>query len=243
MPTAKARVKSAGGEWSWLCPALMVQRLASSVRRKQSCNSITSRLAAGLPESLPRNFADMVRTSISLAALIAALASQPALAADVAADANVDAATAADASAGSADSAGTDKHEESVVVTGSRKKTDVLGGVTALEPEELAHDLKPSLGDTLADLPGVSSSSFGPSSSRPILRGEQGERAPVLVDGISSLDLSASDPDHAVTINPLTAERIEVLHGPGALAYAPSAVGGVVNVIDTRIPRTLPPHM
>ena len=133
-----------------------------------------------------------------------------------------------------------DEDDEAIVVTGANRSTDVLGGISVLEPEELAHDLKPSLGDTLSDLPGVSASSFGPSSSRPILRGEQGERAPVLVDGISSLDLSSSDPDHAVTINPLTAERIEVLHGPGALLYAPSAIGGVVNVIDGRIPRTVP---
>jgi iron complex outermembrane receptor protein len=132
-------------------------------------------------------------------------------------------------------------NDQAIIVTGSKRPAgDVLGSVSVLDEEELAHDLKPSLGDTLADLPGVSATSFGPSSSRPILRGEQGERAPVLIDGISSLDLSASDPDHAVTINPLTAQRIEVLHGPGVLAYAPSAIGGVVNVIDTRIPRSLP---
>ena len=131
--------------------------------------------------------------------------------------------------------------DQAIVITGTKRHAgDVLGNVSVLDKEELAHDLKPSLGDTLADLPGGSATSFGPSSSRPILRGEQGERAPVLVDGISSLDLSASDPDHAVTINPLTAQRIEVLHGPGAIAYAPSAIGGVVNVIDTRIPRTVP---
>src|SRR5205814_3010882 len=62
----------------------------------------------------------------------------------------------------------------------------------------------------------------------------------ILIDGISSLDLSSSDPDHAVTINPLTAQRIEVLHGPGALIYTPSAIGGVVNVTDSRIPRSAP---
>jgi iron complex outermembrane receptor protein len=131
--------------------------------------------------------------------------------------------------------------DEAIVVTGSRRKTpDVLGGVKVLDTEEMAHDLTPSLGDTLKDLPGVSSTSFGPSSSRPILRGEAGDRAPVLIDGISTLDLSSSDPDHAVSINPLTAQRIEVLHGPGALLYTPSAVGGVVNVTDSRIPRSLP---
>ena len=62
----------------------------------------------------------------------------------------------------------------------------------------------------------------------------------MLVDGIGSLDLSASDPDHAVAINPLTAERIEVLRGPSALLFGSSAIGGVVNVLDTRIPRTMP---
>ena len=131
--------------------------------------------------------------------------------------------------------------DQAIVITGTKRPAgDVLGNVSVVDTEELTHDLKPSLGDTLSDMPGVSSTSFGPSASRPILRGEQGERAPVLIDGISSLDLSATDPDHAVTINPLTAERIEVLHGPGALLYSSSAIGGVVNVIDTRIPRHLP---
>src|SRR5205085_532029 len=131
--------------------------------------------------------------------------------------------------------------DEAIVVTGvSRAAGDVLGGVSVLDEEELAHDMKPSLGDTLADLPGVSASSFGPSASRPILRGEQGERVRVLVDGIGSLDLSSTDPDHAVTINPLTAQRIEVLRGPGALMFGSSAIGGVVNVIDSRIPRSMP---
>jgi iron complex outermembrane receptor protein len=112
--------------------------------------------------------------------------------------------------------------------------------VTILDEEKLTHDVRPSIGETLASQPGVSSSSFGPTASRPILRGLSGERVRVLVDGIGSLDLSASDPDHAVAINPLTAERIEVLRGPSALLFGSSAIGGVVNVIDTRIPRRVP---
>jgi iron complex outermembrane receptor protein len=131
--------------------------------------------------------------------------------------------------------------DQAIIVTGVKRAAgDVLGGVSVLDKEELTRDLKPSLGDTLADLPGVSASSFGPTASRPILRGEQGERVRILVDGIGSLDLSSSDPDHAVTINPLTAERIEVLRGPSALLFGSSAIGGVVNVIDTRIPRRVP---
>lgn len=131
--------------------------------------------------------------------------------------------------------------DQAIVITGVRRSAgDVLGGVSVMTKEELTHDVRPSIGETLAQQPGVSASSFGPTASRPILRGLQGERVRILVDGIGSLDLSASDPDHAVAINPLTAEQIEVLRGPSALLFGSSAIGGVVNVIDTRIPRRVP---
>ena len=60
-----------------------------------------------------------------------------------------------------------------------RSSADVLGNISVLDKEELAHDIRPSLGDSLTDLPGVSASSFGPTASRPILRGQSGERAAV----------------------------------------------------------------
>ena len=141
---------------------------------------------------------------------------------------------------GSAEAAHPDS-DQAIVVTGVRRTAgDVLGGISVLDQEALTHEVRPSIGETLASQPGVSSSSFGPVASRPILRGLSGERVRILVDGIGSLDLSSSDPDHAVAINPLTAERIEVLRGPSALLFGSSAIGGVVNVIDTRIPRHLP---
>ena len=131
--------------------------------------------------------------------------------------------------------------DQTIVVTGVRRSAgDVLGGVTVLDEEKLTHDVRPSIGETLASQPGVTASSFGPTASRPILRGLSGERVRILTDGIGTLDLSSSDPDHQVTINPLTAERIEVLRGPSALLFGSSAIGGVVNVIDTRIPRSVP---
>lgn len=131
--------------------------------------------------------------------------------------------------------------DSAIVVTGVRRAAgDILGGVSVVDKEELTHDVRPSIGETLKDQPGVTTSSFGPVASRPILRGLSGERVRILVDGIGSLDLSSSDPDHAVAINPLTAERIEVLRGPSALLFGSSAIGGVVNVIDTRIPRRVP---
>jgi iron complex outermembrane receptor protein len=130
---------------------------------------------------------------------------------------------------------------ETIIVTGVRRDVnDVLGGVSVLGGAELANAIRPSIGETLAKQPGVSATSFGPAASRPILRGLGGDRIRILTDGIGSLDLSASSADHAVAINPLTADRIEILRGPSALLFGSAAIGGVVNVIDSRIPRRDP---
>lgn len=136
----------------------------------------------------------------------------------------------------------TGNHGDEIVVTGllNQSEKDVLSGTSIVSGEELTRDLRPSIGETLARQPGVSATSFGPTASRPILRGFQGERVRVLTDGIGSIDVSNTSVDHAVVINPLLAERVEVLRGPASLLYGSSAIGGVVNVIDTRIPRTVP---
>ncbi|MEO7602186.1 MAG: TonB-dependent receptor [Sphingomicrobium sp.] len=144
---------------------------------------------------------------------------------------------------GDAATAHADTHDqnEAIVVTGVRRRAqDVLGGLSVLDEAELKRALRPSIGETLAQLPGVSATSFGPIASAPVLRGLSGDRVRVLTDGIGTLDLSSAGPDHAISINPLTAERIEVLRGPAALLFGSSAIGGVVNVIDARIPRRLP---
>jgi iron complex outermembrane receptor protein len=129
-----------------------------------------------------------------------------------------------------------------VVVTAplARTREDVIAGISVIGGADLARDRRPTVADTLLHLPGVSASSFGPSASRPILRGLQGARVRVLTDGVGSFDVSNTSVDHAVIINPLLAERIEVVRGPSALLYGSEAIGGVVNVIDTRIPRTVP---
>jgi len=132
-------------------------------------------------------------------------------------------------------------HDEVIVVTGSTRPVgDTLGGVSVLSGDLLAEELKPSIGETLASQPGVSASGIGPAAARPVLRGLSGERVRLLTDGLGSIDLSSSSADHAVAINPLTAERIEVLRGPAALQFGSSAIGGVVNVLDGRIPRRRP---
>ena len=134
-----------------------------------------------------------------------------------------------------------DENGQQIVVTGFRRnREDVLSGTSVVSGVELVRDLRPTLGETLARQPGVSATSFGPNASRPVLRGFSGERVRVLTDGIGSLDVSSSSADHAVAINPLTAERMEVLRGPAALLFGSAAIGGVVNVIDARIPRRVP---
>lgn len=128
--------------------------------------------------------------------------------------------------------------DRDIVVTGAVQvsRKDVLSGVAVLRGEELTAALRASVGDTLAHTPGVSATSFGPSASRPVLRGLQGERVRVLSNGIGSIDVSNTSADHAPAINPLLAHRIEVLRGPQSLQYGSAAIGGVVNVIDHRIP-------
>lgn len=137
-----------------------------------------------------------------------------------------------------------DFHEQepqNIVVTADYVRTlNILAGTQTLSGDELVRDLRPQIGDTLVRLPGVSATSFTPGASRPVLRGFQGERVRVLTDGIGSIDVSNTSADHAVTIDPLTAERIEVLHGPAVLLFGSQAIGGAVNVLDKRIPRRVP---
>lgn len=132
--------------------------------------------------------------------------------------------------------------DEEIVVTAMRRasRSDSVSGVAIVQAEELAAKARPSIGESLTHTPGVSATSFGPNASRPVLRGLQGERVRVLSNGIGSIDVSNTSVDHAPVVNPLLAYRIEVLRGPQSLLYGSSASGGVVNVIDRRIPTAMP---
>ena len=120
------------------------------------------------------------------------------------------------------------------------EQLDVLAGTSVFEAADIQRNLDGQVGEVLAKLPGVSATSFSPGASRPILRGFQGERVRVLIHGLGTSDVSNTSVDHATTIDPLTAERIEVLRGPAVLLYGSQAIGGAVNVIDKRIPSRRP---
>ena len=152
--------------------------------------------------------------------------------------------TAPDEGAPPAGSPASTRHQpiadDIVVTANARSRADLLSSVSVLTGETLQQDKRISIGETLARLPGVTASSFGPTASRPVLRGLGGDRIRVLTDGIGTFDASTTSADHAPAVNPLLAERIEVIRGPSALLYGSSAIGGVVNVIDARIPRRVP---
>lgn len=134
-------------------------------------------------------------------------------------------------------------HLEKIVVTGNplaRVQDEIVSPTTLFTSEELAQRLQPTLGETLAGRPGIDSTYFGPGASRPVIRGLGGDRIRVLTGGVGTLDASVISPDHAVSLDPLLIDRVEIVRGPAALLYGGGAVGGVVNVIDGRIPENLP---
>ncbi|MBL4836206.1 MAG: TonB-dependent receptor plug domain-containing protein, partial [Kordiimonadaceae bacterium] len=132
---------------------------------------------------------------------------------------------------------------EEIVVSGAfegRKLGTAILGTTILNKEAIQRQLDGSIGETLRRQPGISSTFFGPGASRPIIRGLGGDRIRILDSGLGSIDASSTSPDHATAIEPALAERIEILRGTAMLMYGSSAAGGVVNVLDGRIPNSAP---
>lgn len=108
---------------------------------------------------------------------------------------------------------------------------------SVLSGERLLRQRQATLGATLDGLPGVADAGFGPAVGRPVVRGQDGDRTAILSNGSASVDASSLSQDHAVPIEPLVLDRVELLRGPAALRYSSHAVGGVVNAVDNRIPR------
>ncbi len=132
---------------------------------------------------------------------------------------------------------------EEVLVTGVLFSQGIEGvdrPVNLLSGAALKNAAAATLGETLQNELGVSSSSFGPGVGLPVIRGQSDNRVKVMQDSVGSMDASAASPDHAITLEPLLATQIEVLRGPASLRYGTGAIGGVVNVVDNRIPQALP---
>jgi iron complex outermembrane recepter protein len=132
-------------------------------------------------------------------------------------------------------------HKEEIVVSasgGPQVASEAAQPVDVVTGTDLQARQQPTLGETLAQEPGVSSTGFVPGSSRPIIRGFGGDRIRILEDGIGTGDASNVSQDHNVSIDPINAESIEIVRGPATLLYGSNAIGGIVNVIDSRVPTT-----
>lgn len=119
----------------------------------------------------------------------------------------------------------------------------ILTPAKILAGDELRDKLGASLGETLANELGVTASSFGAGASRPIIRGLEGSRVKVMENGMAVSDVSGLSNDHAVSSDGATARQIEILRGPAALLYGSGAIGGLVNVVNERIPAALEDHV
>lgn len=119
---------------------------------------------------------------------------------------------------------------------------DVTQSTVELSGQALNRSLGTSVAQTLAAEPGLSMRYNGPAANMPVVRGLTGDRVLVLQNGERVGDLAAPTPDHALTVDPLTATSIEVVRGPAALLYGTNALGGVVNVITRDIPTSIPNH-
>ncbi|MDY6947620.1 MAG: TonB-dependent receptor [Pseudomonadota bacterium] len=142
-----------------------------------------------------------------------------------------------------AEEAAEDRVLETVRVSASAVNEDpqnLASSYSILAGQALFERSQATLGDTLNSLPGVNSDTFGGGASRPVIRGQTAPRVAVLSDSAVLLDASDISPDHAVTAEPLLIDRIEVLRGPATLLYGGGAIGGVVNILDKKIPNALP---
>ena len=131
----------------------------------------------------------------------------------------------------------TTRLDDITITARSIENTGLLVPAQQLSGAALAQRQGSTLGETLDNLPGVANSSYGPNVGRPTIRGLDGDRIRILQNSGANMDVSGLSFDHAVPIDPLTTERIEILRGPATLLYGGSAIGGVVNVIDNRIAR------
>lgn len=133
-----------------------------------------------------------------------------------------------------------------VIVTGTigeRSRDQVVGATSSLSGEALDRELGATVASSLARQPGMSSASIGPATARPVIRGLSGDRILVIEDGQRPGDMSSTSGDHAIAVDPLTAQRMEVVRGPMSLLYGSSALGGVVNIVREEIPLSMPEHV
>lgn len=135
---------------------------------------------------------------------------------------------------------------EAIEIVGERERgrnSHLENATQRISGTDLRQNLGTTLASTLEDVPGLSSRSMGTAPGRPVMRGLGGERLMILQDGERTGDVSSQSSDHAVTVDPMSAEEIEIARGPAALEFGSNAIGGVINVVRNQIPSEQPDHL
>ena len=130
---------------------------------------------------------------------------------------------------------------EEIVIEANKNTAATEFGLSTFElsGDELATKMGATLGETLANEPGVHNASYGPGVGLPVLRGLSGVRIRLSEDGIGAWDASSMSPDHATAIEPAIAESIQVIKGPATVLHGNNAIGGTVEVNHGRIASSL----
>ena len=137
-------------------------------------------------------------------------------------------------------------NNEGIEVVGHRHRegsNHLENASQTISGQNLRQNLSATLANTLEDVPGLSTRSMGTAPGRPVMRGLGGERLMILQDGERTGDVSSQSSDHAVTLDPMSAEEIQIARGPTALEYGSNAIGGVINVVSNQVPSSHPDHV
>lgn len=127
---------------------------------------------------------------------------------------------------------------ETVTIEGEAIQTDSVNKpFTLLRNDELSKTPGSTVAEKMERIPGVSSTGFAPGASRPIIRGQDSDRVKIMRNSSASVDASSVSPDHALPVDSLMLNQIEVTRGAASLAYGGNAIGGAVNLVDDRIAR------
>lgn len=125
------------------------------------------------------------------------------------------------------------KEQVTVTASGEEQSTfDSFQSVNSLDPTKILDRASTSIGEVLEKETGVAKRSFGPGSSRPVIRGFDGDRVLVLQDGVRTGSVGSQSGDHGEPVDALSVERLEVVKGPATLLYGSNAIGGVVNAVS-----------
>ncbi len=129
---------------------------------------------------------------------------------------------------------------EEVIVTSSlidQTLSELENPLHVISGDDISNGATQSLGESLDNLLGVSSTDYGSGVGQPIIRGMSGSRVRILSNGMVVRDVSGLGSDHINDIDMNNIQQVEVVIGPSSLLYSNGSIGGIINIVDNTIAR------